>query len=150
MQLSKVFAHGLRNKRRSLSNAGGLRSSDMSGMTLLEIMIVLAILAVVMGAIVAPRLFEQWQRANRDAAQLGVDKLANESFAEWRLDHPSEKCPSDLEHLAKYAKKKALKDPWGNDYIIHCGDISGPNDFGISSAGKDGKSGTEDDLRSWE
>ena len=43
---------------------------------------------------------------------------------------------------------KVTKDPWGNDYVFKCPGEHGTVD--ISSNGKDGEAGTEDDINSWD
>ena len=52
------------------------RSRAQRGMTLLEIMIVLAILALVMGLVVGPRVMKMFGESKVDIAQLTVKKFA--------------------------------------------------------------------------
>ena len=58
------------------------------GMTLLEIMIVLAILALVMGLVVGPRVMKMFGESKVDIAKLTVTKFANEAFPQWSRSHP--------------------------------------------------------------
>ena len=123
------------------------------GMTLLEIMIVLAILTLVMGILIGPRVFEMFSKSKIDLARTEMKQLAYESYIRWDTDTPakSSSCPASITDITQYANKKDGKDPWGNDYMMHCGDNAPPNTlFGLSSKGPDGKEGTTDDIRSWE
>ena len=117
-------------------------------MTLLEIMIVLAILGLVMGVLVVPNLLDRFEDSKEDLTRIEAKKVANETYTQWTIKH-RKGCPT-LEQLAELAGKK-LEDEWGQPYIIHCGDNKPPGKrFGISSKGADGKEGTEDDIKSWE
>lgn len=121
------------------------------GMTLLEIMIVLAILALVMGLLVGPRIFRMFGESKTKLAYIEAKKLANESYPEWST-HNRATCPKSLKELTKYTDKDDIKDPWGNDYVMHCGDNKPPGKrkFGVASKGEDGKAGNDDDVKSWE
>lgn len=121
------------------------------GMTLLEIMIVLAILALVMGLIVGPRVMENWRRSKDDIAKLAVQKLANEAFPQWSSRNPGRACPEQIGELSELMNKKDTKDPWGNDYKIFCSPNvpAGAKGIAIMSPGEDGKEGTDDDIKSW-
>lgn len=125
-------------------------SRAQRGMTLLEIMIVLAILGLVMGVLVVPNVLDKFEDSKEDLTKIEAKKLANETYAEWSIKH-RKGCPN-LEQLAEIAGKKKLEDEWGEPYVIHCGDNKPPGRirFGISSKGADGKEGTEDDIKSWE
>jgi prepilin-type N-terminal cleavage/methylation domain-containing protein len=122
------------------------------GMTLLEIMIVLAILAIVMGFLVGPRVMDAWRRSKEDTTRLIVSKLANEAYSEWALA-TGKSCPSSLAELRAHTDKKGTKDGWGNELLMFCGDDAPEGSRGglaILSKGSDGKQGTEDDIKSWE
>ena len=122
------------------------------GMTLLEIMIVLAILALVMGLVVGPRVMRMFGKSKVDIAQLTVKKYAFEAFGEWSQAHPDKACPDKLEDLTQYMDSKDVKDPWGNPYKMFCGQnlpAGAKGGLAVMSAGEDGKEGTEDDDKSW-
>jgi len=123
------------------------------GMTLLEIMIVLAIIALVMGFLVGPKVFQSFQQAKGDTASAIIQQFAYEAFPRWSAANPTKGCPSSLQELTKYMNKEDTKDPWGNELIMFCGDSLPPEakgGIGILSKGPDGKQGTEDDIKSWE
>ena len=125
------------------------------GMTLLEIMIVLAIIALVMGFLVGPRVMEQFREGETQVGRMMVKQVADQAYPQWSLNHPGEQCPKSLSELQKYMNnpKKEIKDPWGSELVMMCGDQA-PDDvssgFAVLSPGKDRKQGTEDDIKSWE
>lgn len=115
------------------------------GMTLVEILVVLAIIGLIMGgvAVVAGGAFSD---AQVDTARNEVVKI--EGLADMYTVKKKGKCPSDMKALKGAGViKKVNQDPWGNDYKITCEDN---NLKGVSSAGPDGEWGTEDDINSWE
>jgi general secretion pathway protein G len=123
-----------------------------AGMTLLEIMIVLAILALVMGLVVGPRVIKMFGESKVDVAKLTVQKYANEAYPQWDRSHPGKGCPENLAALSEYMNSKSTKDPWGNEYKYFCGANLPPGAKGVAvmSFGEDGKDGTSDDIKSWD
>lgn len=127
-----------------------------AGFTLMEIMIVLAIIGLIMGVLVLPRLMGSSDKAKEKLAKTQIEQFAL-NYEEWSSDHPGESCPSSVDDLLKVsakASKKAKvqgKDPWGSPFKLVCGE-SAPDGvgFGVLSAGKDKKEGTEDDIKSWD
>jgi len=124
------------------------------GMTLLEIMIVLAIIALVMGLLVGPKVLSSLSSAETKTFWMTAKQFAEEAYPRWRADNPGKSCPPGLEDLTKYMNQKELKDDQGNQmYIMLCGSNAPegiPNNFGVIYVGPDGKQGTEDDIKSWE
>jgi prepilin-type N-terminal cleavage/methylation domain-containing protein len=121
----------------------------MIGMTLLEIMIVLAILALVMGLLVGPQVLRMFESSKVDLARTGAKKLANEAYGMWvtRAGNTG-KCPT-APQLAEVAG--SAKDPWGEEFIIKCSDLP-PGAIGIAvySKGADKSPDTGDDVHSWD
>jgi general secretion pathway protein G len=126
--------------------------ASQRGMTLLEIMIVLAILALVMGLVVGPRVMKMFGESKVDIAKLTVKKFADEAYPQWSTHHPDKGCPDQLSDLSDYMNSKSIKDPWGNPYKMMCGQSlpAGAKGLAVMSFGEDGKEGTEDDIKSWE
>ena len=122
------------------------------GMTLLEILIVLAILGLVMGVLVGPRLYAMFSEGQEKIAKTEVQKLTTEAYIRWQMKNPGKGCPDSLNELADLLDKKEAKDPWSRDYVMLCGDNApqGSKGFAVMSWGADGQEGTEDDIKSWE
>ncbi|WP_428266101.1 type II secretion system protein GspG [Haliangium sp.] len=122
------------------------------GMTLIEILIVLAILALVMGLVIGPRVYEMFAEGQSKVAAAEVQSLRTQAFIRWQMKNPGKQCPDSLNELATLLDKKEAKDPWGNEYIMLCGDQAPPGSkgFAVMSKGPDNKQGTEDDIKSWE
>ena len=120
-------------------------------MTLIEIMIVLAILALVMGVIVGPHVMRIWDDSRKDVAKLAVNKLANEAYPQWRSQQRGKPCPDTIGELSELTNNKDTKDPWGAEYKMRCPPNlpAGAHGIAILSAGPDGKEGTDDDIKSW-
>ena len=120
-------------------------------MTVLEIMIVLAILALVMALLVGPRVMKMFGEAKVDTTKLKVQKYAFEAYPSWSAAHPDKGCPDKLEDLNEYMNNKDIKDPWGGQYKMFCGANlpAGAKGLAVSSPGEDGKEGTADDVKSW-
>ena len=127
------------------------RPRSQLGMTLLEIMIVLAIIAVVMGFLVGPMVMTAWNEAKVKTTKLQVKKIADEAYSRWTVT-TGKACPASLSDLDKYRNDKSVDDAWGNQLIALCGDevpqgVGSP--FVVFSKGVDGKRDTDDDITSW-
>jgi general secretion pathway protein G len=138
MSLRKLFRKSARKAQR--------------GMTLLEIMIVLAILALVMGLVVGPRVMKMFSKSKVDIAKAEIRKLTYEAYPQWSQANPSKACPDKIEDVSEFADKKDMKDPWGTPYKMFCGQTLPPGAKGLAimSAGEDQKEGTADDIKSWD
>jgi general secretion pathway protein G len=129
-----------------------LAARAQRGMTLLEIMIVLAILALVMGLLVGPRVMKLFSQSKVDLTRLKLTKYANEAFPSWSMAHPDKACPEKLIDLNEYMDAKDANDAWGRPLKMMCGPSlpAGARGLAVMSIGEDGKEGGEDDLKSWE
>jgi general secretion pathway protein G len=130
----------------------GTRGSAQRGFTILEILIVFILIAGLM-AFVAPKIFQQSQKANWQQAQLKLRTLAGE-IEMYKLEVG--RYPENLQALAKqppgvdrwngpYAKEDELKDAWGNDYRYQVPGSNKP--FDLISLGADGREGGEGENR---
>ena len=129
--------------QRLLARAIAARSTR--GMTLIEILVVLAIIGLIMGG-VAIMAFNAFDESKVKAAAKDIANLSS-SVEMYRLY--KNKCPKTIQDLkAAGIVAKVTKDPWGNDYVLKC---PGEHDaVDISSNGKDGEAGTDDDINSWD
>lgn len=123
------------------------------GMTLLEIMIVLAILALVMGLLVGPKVMKMFAGSKVDITKLKLKKYAYEAYPSWAASHPDKQCPDKIADLNEYMNdEKDSTDAWQHPIKMMCGASlpAGAKGLAVMSIGEDGKEGTEDDLKSWE
>ena len=136
----------LRKKR-----SAELAARSQLGITLLEIMIVLAIIGLVMAFLVGPRIMRMFSDSKESLAKTEVKTLAFQNYVEWTTKNPGKSCPGNIGELAKLGNKNA-KDPWGTDYQMKCAGKGAPAGvpFGIVSAGADKQFGTKDDIHSYE
>ena len=121
-------------------------------MTLLEIMIVLAILALVMGLLVGPKVMKMFAGSKVDITKLKLKKYAFEAYPSWSASHPDKACPGNISELNEYMNGNDSNDSWGRPIKMMCGANmpAGAKGIALSSMGEDGKDGTEDDLKSWD
>lgn len=126
------------------------RFKTSRGFTLMELLIVMAILAM-LAALVGPALFGNLGRGQRSAAQTQMDALAT-ALDSYRLDVG--RYPRELEGLLEndtgreiwngpYLERTEVipLDPWGNDYVYT---LEGQS-FELMSLGADGAPGGEGD-----
>jgi len=142
-----------------------MRSHSRKGFTLLELLVVLAIIATLV-AVVAPSVFRNVGDAKNDAAksQIEIFALALDSY---RLDN--DVYPSTQQGLAAlrampvagdhprnwrgpYLRKDVPLDPWGRPYVYVAPGIENPASYDLYTLGRDGKTGGDGedaDLTSW-
>lgn len=130
------------------------------GFTLVELLLVLAILAV-LAAIVLPRFSGRTEQARVTAAhtQISTFKTALNSFEVDTGSYPKGKNglldlvtpPRDAQNWhGPYLEGSVPKDPWNNDYIYECPGRHNASGYDVSSMGPDGKAGTDDDITNWD
>ena len=132
---------------RTRNRKGSPRVSDR-GFTLLEIMVVLAIIGLIVGS-VGVMVFNRFKKAQSQTAKTRVTEISN-ATTQFMLDN-SNNCPRGLDDLvAQKYLKKGLKDPWGKDFIFRCPGTNDPDGADVASAGPDKQEGTADDITSWQ
>ncbi|MCE9577656.1 MAG: type II secretion system protein GspG [Deltaproteobacteria bacterium] len=136
-------------------NARKKAGKKQRGITLLEILIVLAIIGLVMGLLVGPAVMKAFGKSKTRIARIAVKGYAFEAYPKWATDNPGKKCPSSLADLNEYVNSTDAKDPWGNDYVMQCGENlpAGAKGIAVMSYGEDGKAGGDGDARdikSWQ
>jgi len=118
------------------------------GFTLLEIMVVLAIIGLIVGS-VGVMVFNRFKRAQVQTAKTRVTEISN-ATTQYMLDN-SNTCPRGIDDLvAQKYLKKGLKDPWGKDFIFRCPGTQDTDGADVASAGPDKQEGTQDDITSWQ
>jgi general secretion pathway protein G len=127
------------------------RRNRQRGMTLLEIMIVLAILALIMGLVVGPAVMRMLGDSKVQIAKTAVHKIAYEAYPMWLSANPGQSCPT-IDSLGPYMNKKDQVDPWNEPYRLFCGASlpEGAHGVAVVSSGEDGKPNTADDIKSWQ
>ena len=136
-----------------------------SGFTLIEMLVVLAIIAT-LAAVIAPSIFRNVGDSKVTAARTQIDAFAV-ALGAYRLDndvYPSttqgldalREPPRDSEAprnwRGPYLEKVIGPDPWGRAYVYLAPGHVNPNGFDLYSLGRDGKlggAGEDSDLTSW-
>lgn len=113
------------------------------GVTLVEVLIVVSIMAVISGAaaLFAVPMFNE-AKIKTAVTGCATVKQAADLFRE--LDAAGDQCPT-IQDLVSNKRIEASKteDPWGVPYKINCAE----GEIHVTSSGKDRKDGTPDDLR---
>jgi general secretion pathway protein G len=129
------------------------------GFTLIEIMIVLAIVGLLF-SFVGVNVIQKFRESKVQGAkiQIGAFKQALDAYylAHNNYPHTSQglealirkptvgKIPENYPAAGYLGKKELPKDPFGNPYRYECEDYQ---NFTLSSDGPDGEPGTDDDIR---
>lgn len=123
---------------------------NQHGMTLVEIMIVLALIVGIFTT-VGTTVSQQFQKSKVNNAKIRIGELSS-ALERYNLDcnrYPTTEqglealvsAPSTCANWGPaYTKKNLLKDPWDNDFIY---ELVSPSEFEIISLGADGQEGGE-------
>jgi general secretion pathway protein G len=133
-----------------------------NGFTLIELMIVVIIIAA-LAAMVVPRLAGRSEQAKVAVAQADVNSNIAMALKLYELDNGS--FPTTTQGLnaliaqpaagaqssnwsGPYLEKSPI-DPWGKVYQYKCPGSHHPAGYDLFSMGKDGMTGTDDDVGNW-
>ena len=126
-----------------IERAGRASLAAQRGVTLIEVIIVVTILAMVAGG-VAVYAIPRMNQAQVD--QAGTDaRTIRQAAMQWQVTNAGADCPS----ISQLKQEKFLdpdtdgNDPWGQAYVLNCSDGS----ISVSSAGPDKKKGSPDDIQ---
>jgi general secretion pathway protein G len=138
----------IRLRQRAVARAGGAATGSQAGMTLLEIMIVLALIGLVTGSI-AVALNSSFKKGQIKTAKIAVGQIS-QAAQQYMMENNSN-CPTSLDDLVTSKNlAKRSKDPWGKDFTLKCPGTGDPDGVDITSSGPDRQEGTPDDIKSWE
>jgi len=149
-----------------VSTHGRRPAKPRAGFTLIEILVVIAVLAM-LAALVAPNVFQHVGTA-KDATARSQIELLGAGLDAYRLDNgrypttnqglealqvqpTTQPMPSNWR--GPYLRKAVPRDPWGNPYIYLSPGEFNPRGYDLLSLGADGELGGEGedaDVVSWE
>ena len=136
------------------------RAGRFSGVTLIELLLVLVILAV-LAAVVTPKFTKRSEQARITAAktQISQFEVALDAFEIDVGRYPTtpeglralvEKPASDADGwLQAYLKRDVPKDPWGSEYVYRYPGQYNEDGYDLYSFGPDRKQGGDDDIANW-
>jgi general secretion pathway protein G len=112
------------------------------GVTLFEVLIVVAILAMVAGG-VAVFALPRFQDSQKKTAEAGA-RTIRMAVQQWQAANNETSCPtvSQLIQDKQLDTGQNTNDPWGNAYSLNCTD----DEVTVISNGPDKKKGTKDDI----
>ncbi len=124
------------------------------GLTLIEIMVVIALLGVI-GTVVVVNVAGTFQEGSAKAAAIQMKEIDKVLLTNAMMNKG--KYPTTSEGLdkikSKFTNSKVPTDPWGNAYIYRSPATHGSGKYELISLGADGKEGgdgPDSDLKSWE
>src|SRR5689334_5403086 len=119
-----------------------MKRAASRGVTLIEILIVLAIVGLIAGG-VAVVAIPKYAQAQKDQAKNDI-KAIHPVAEKYRVDHPGN-CVTveQLRAEKELAATSKLTDPWDTPYQIRCAE----DETYVLSFGPDKKEGTADDIK---
>lgn len=130
----------LKSRQALLTRLRRLRSTR--GVTLFEVLIVVAILAMVAGG-VAVFALPKFQEAQKKTAESGA-RVMRQAVQGWQAANNETSCPtvSQLIQDKQLDSAQNTNDPWNQAYVLNCSD----DEVTVISNGPDKKKGTKDDI----
>ena len=113
------------------------------GVTLVEVLIVVSIMAVISGGAVV-LAFPLYKEARIKTAVVSAKEIKKAAQLYQEMDATTEGCPTIADLVAaKRVDSKTADDPWGKPFRIGCAE----GDIRVFSSGNDRKENTPDDIR---
>jgi len=130
-------------QRAKTSRFSARRRALARGVTLVEILIVVAIIAMVASG-VAVFALPKYKEAQKKTAETGA-RVIRSAIQDWQRVNNESSCPtmSQLVQEKHIDSAANTDDPWGEAYVLSCTD----DDVIVTSKGPDKKKGTADDIR---
>jgi general secretion pathway protein G len=121
-----------------------IRRAPTHGFTLLEIMVVIALISLLTTG-VAVGAIRMLREAEDKQAKINAAALATAAEA-FIISHRSEECPTpeEMQRDGVLSSRSKTEDPWGTPYRIVCA----PDSAIATSAGRDQTFDTDDDVKS--
>lgn len=122
------------------------------GFSLLEIMVVITIMTMIMGA-VGVGVMGYLDKSKIKQAKIDIGTISN-ALDLYKTEFG--RYPESEDGLGRLVEEKILKekksprDPWGNDYIYIFPGSNNDDSFDLYSFGPDGKEGGNDDIVNWD
>jgi general secretion pathway protein G len=113
------------------------------GVTLVEVLIVVAIMAVIAGGATV-LVFPQFKKARVKTAAMSAGEIKKAADLYQNLNATGDACPTMQDLIAsKTLDAKKIDDPWGTPFKLTCVD----GEIRVISFGNDKKENTPDDVR---
>ncbi|MFQ5631789.1 MAG: type II secretion system major pseudopilin GspG [bacterium] len=138
---------------------------DESGLTLIEVMLVVIIIGVLI-ALVVPQFSGRTEQARKAAAKADIQANIAVALEMYYLDngayptteqdldallHKPDMPPLPISWNGPYLKKNSsLRDPWKEKYVYISPGEHNPESYDLYSFGPDRQQGGEDDLNNWD
>ena len=119
-----------------------------AGMTLIEIMVVVAIIGMLMGSVGVMAMKKLAEARVSDTKM--IIKNVEQAVGHFQIQN-TDTCPKSINDLwTQKILDKEPKDAWGESLIFKCPGEHNTDGADIISKGKDKQEGTVDDIKSWE
>ena len=132
-----------RNRVPNVCRSPLARRTRQAGVTLVEVLIVVAIMAL-LGGSVGFYALQQYKKAEKSTAEEDARNL-RKAIELWQVQNSESTCPTIGQLVADKQLNSDSRptDPWGQEWLFSCAD----DEIYVQSNGPDRKAGTADDIR---
>ncbi len=117
------------------------------GFSLLELMLVLAIIGILIAAATV-NLAGTNTQARIQVAKTSMSTIKG-ALGRYNLQHSSYPATLDVLIAQKFLEDKKMADPWGRTWVYDPRGVNRDQPYILGSYGEDGIAGNEDDLNVW-